>query len=194
MENRNCWDRFFPIGHFVKGRSLKGRCNVRVYISMFLCSCPRACVGVCVCVCVCVCVFSCVPACVCVCVSLLSPPPDPAHTEGLNNRIPPTPQYDPNEQNDLDFFLCGLQRPKERGKNTQKTRIGTSGPVAFFAYVFAMSHETRATPLKVSKKALSHPFGGGCRTSTLHCIDLKIVSQYRGCRSYSVASRATLRH
>ena len=34
--------------------------------------------------------------------------------------------------------------------------------------------------LGLEKKALSHPFGGGCRASTLHCIDHKIVSRYRG--------------
>ena len=45
-------------GHFLRGRSLKGRCNIRVYVP------------------------------VCVCVSLRSPP-DPAHTVGLNSRIPP---------------------------------------------------------------------------------------------------------
>ena len=35
----------------------------------------------------------------------------------------------------------------------------------FSPYVFAMSHENRATPRKsVSRKALSHPLWGGCRT------------------------------
>ena len=48
-------------------------------------------------------------------------------------------------------------------------------------------------PLKCLKKALSHPFGGG-RTLSWPCIYHKIMSRYRGCRSYSVASRATLRH
>ena len=55
----------------LRGRSLKGRCNICVYV----------------------------PVCVCVpvCVSLLSPP-DPAHTVGLNSRIPPppTPPHDPS--------------------------------------------------------------------------------------------------
>ena len=31
----------------------------------------------------------------------------------------------------------------------------------FSPYVFAVSHENCTTPLKVSQKALSHPFGGG---------------------------------
>ena len=51
-------------GHFLRGRSLKGRCNIRVYVP----------------VCVCVCVF--------LCVSLRSPP-DPAHTVRLNSNNPP---------------------------------------------------------------------------------------------------------
>ena len=41
------------VGHFLRGRSLKGRCNIRVYVPV------------------------CVPVCVCVCVSLLSPPKPP---------------------------------------------------------------------------------------------------------------------
>ena len=76
----NLGDDYFTIGHFLRGRSLKGRCNIRVYVP------------VCVCVPLCVCV------CVCVCVSLRSPP-DPAHTVGLNRRIsppPPTPTHDPS--------------------------------------------------------------------------------------------------
>ena len=58
------------IGHFLRGRSLKGRCNICVYVP------------VCVCVCSCVC-----PS---------SPPHDPAHTVGLNSRIRPTPAHDPS--------------------------------------------------------------------------------------------------
>ena len=49
-------------------------------------------------------------------------------------------------------------------------------------------------PLKCLKEGPVAPVLGGCRTSTLHCIDHNILSRYRGCRSYSVASRATLRH
>ena len=49
-------------GHFLRGRSLKGRCDIRMYVPL------------------CACVF--------LCVSLRSPP-DPAHTVGLNSRIPP---------------------------------------------------------------------------------------------------------
>ena len=59
-------------GHFLRGRSLKGRCNICVYVP------------VCVCVCSCVCVC---PSC---------PPHNPAHTVGLNNRIPPAPAHDPS--------------------------------------------------------------------------------------------------
>ena len=40
------------------------------------------------------CVCSCVCVCVCVCPS--SPPHNPAHAVGLNNRIPPTPVHDPS--------------------------------------------------------------------------------------------------
>ena len=64
MQSRNP-----KIGHFLRGRSLKGRCNIRVSV--------------------CSCVF----LYVCVCVSPLSPclrsPHEPAHTVGLNSRIPP---------------------------------------------------------------------------------------------------------
>ena len=57
------------IGHFLKCRSLKGRCNIwRV----------RSCV------------------CVCSCVCPSSPPNDPPRTVGLNSRIPPTPVHDPS--------------------------------------------------------------------------------------------------
>ena len=57
--------RPFPkVGHFLRGRSLKGRCNIRVYV----------------CVCVCVCVPVCVPH---------LPPISPPHTEGLNTRNSP---------------------------------------------------------------------------------------------------------
>ena len=49
------------IGHFLRGRSLKGTCNIRVYVPL------------CVCVCVCVCVFLCV--CVCLCPSPPRPRP-----------------------------------------------------------------------------------------------------------------------
>ena len=52
------------LGHFLRGRSLKGRCNIRVYVP--LCACVCVCVCVCVGVCVCVCVFLCVFLCVCV--------------------------------------------------------------------------------------------------------------------------------
>ena len=56
-------------GHVLRGRSLKGRCNIRVYV----------------------------PVCVPVCVCPSSPPPhDPAHTVGLKSRIPPTPVHDPS--------------------------------------------------------------------------------------------------
>ena len=66
--------------------------------------------------------------------------------------------------------------------------------VAFFALCFgSVARESRYTPESVSKKAPSHPFGG-CRTLSWPCIYHNIVSRYRGCRSYSVASRATLRH
>ena len=57
------------LGHFLRGWSLKGRCNIHVYDPVR------------------------VP--VCVCVSLRSPP-DPTHTVGLNIRIPPTPPHDPS--------------------------------------------------------------------------------------------------
>ena len=55
-------------GHFLRGRSLKGRCNIRVYV----------------------------PVCVPVCVCPSSPPHNPTHAVGLNNRIPPTPIHDPS--------------------------------------------------------------------------------------------------
>ena len=64
------------IGHFLGGRSLKGRCNIRVYVP--------ACVPVSVCV------------CVCVCPSPPPPPPDPSNAVGPNSRIPPTPPHDPS--------------------------------------------------------------------------------------------------
>ena len=80
------WDaRVF--GHFLKGRWLKGRCNICVYVPLCVCVC--SCVCVCVCSCVCVCVF------LCVCVPRLLPL-DPTHTVGLNSRIPPTPVHDPS--------------------------------------------------------------------------------------------------
>ena len=58
--------------------------------------------------------------------------------------------------------------------------------VVFFALRFRnFAQESRYTPESVSKKPLSHPLGGGgCRTSTLHCIDRKIVSPYRGCHFF----------
>ena len=46
--------------HFLRGGSLKGRCNIRVYV----------------------------PVCVCVPVCPSSAPPDPTHTVGLNSRRP----------------------------------------------------------------------------------------------------------
>ena len=60
------------LGHSLRGRSLKGRCNICVYVPV------------------------CVPVCVCVCVCPSSPPHDPAHTVGLNSRIPSTPVHDPS--------------------------------------------------------------------------------------------------
>ena len=55
-------------GHFFRGRSLKGRCNIRVYVPL--------CVFLCVC-----------PSC---------PPHNPAHSVGLNNRITPHPYMTPH--------------------------------------------------------------------------------------------------
>ena len=49
-------------------------------------------------------------------------------------------------------------------------------------------------PLKCLKKGPVAPFCRGCRTLSWPCIYHQIVSRYRGCRSYSVASHATLRH
>ena len=59
------------IGHFLRDRLLKGRCNICMYVL--------------VCSCVCVCARARTPVCVLLC------PPDPTHTVGLNSRIPPTP-------------------------------------------------------------------------------------------------------
>ena len=64
----------------------------------------------------------------------------------------------------------------------------------FSPCVFAMSHENRVTPLKVAQKRPCRILLAGCRTLSWPCIYHKIVSRYRGCRSYNVASRATLRH
>ena len=52
-------------------------------------------------------------------------------------------------------------------------------------------------PLKCLKKRPCRTLWGECDTSTLHCIDhknFKLSRGTRGCRSYSAASRATLRH
>ena len=56
------------VGPYLRGRSLKGRCNICVYVLVCVC----VCVPMCVCVPLCVCVFLCV--CVCVCVPRLPPP------------------------------------------------------------------------------------------------------------------------
>ena len=61
-----------------KGWSLKGRCNIRVYVPVCVCGCFPVCV------------------CVCVCVCVPPLPPTPAHTVGLNSRIPPAPPHDPS--------------------------------------------------------------------------------------------------
>ena len=61
-----------PVGHFLRGRSLKGRYNIRVYVPL--------------CVCVCVCVF------LCVCVPPLPPWPRPhCGAEQQNPTWPLTP-------------------------------------------------------------------------------------------------------
>ena len=57
-------------------RSLKGRCKLQH---------SRVCFCVCSYVCSCVCVYPSSP-----------PPHNPAHTVGLNSRIPPTPGHDPS--------------------------------------------------------------------------------------------------
>ena len=59
----------------LRGRLLKGRCNIRVYIPLCVCVHIPVCVCVCVflCVCVCSCVFLCVPVCSSVCVFLCVP-------------------------------------------------------------------------------------------------------------------------
>ena len=61
----------------------------------------------------------------------------------------------------LGFYLSGSNAtPLVSRYSCRATLVSHFSP-----YVFAVSHENRATPLKVSqKKALSHPFGGGCRT------------------------------
>ena len=66
-------------GHFLKGRSLKGRCNIRVYVPVCVCG----------------------PVCVCVCVPPLPPPtllfpPYPAHTLGRAAESPPHPDLTPH--------------------------------------------------------------------------------------------------
>ena len=72
--NNTVWKTPF-VGHFLRGRSLKGRCNIRVYVPVY--------VPVCVCVCVCVCVRVC-----------LSPPTPPV-LWGWTAESFPTPSYDP---------------------------------------------------------------------------------------------------
>ena len=62
------------IGHFLRGRLLKGRCNICVYVPVCVC----VCVPVCVCVCVCSCV--CVPP---------LPPPRPHPYCGAEQQNPP---------------------------------------------------------------------------------------------------------
>ena len=74
------------VGQFLRGRSLKGRCNIRVYVPLCVC------VPVCVCVYVCVCV----PVCVCVCVSLLSPPLPRPHCGAEQQNRPPHPHMTPH--------------------------------------------------------------------------------------------------
>ena len=37
--------------HFLRGRSLKGRCNIRMYVPVCVCVCVCVCVRLCVCVC-----------------------------------------------------------------------------------------------------------------------------------------------
>ena len=51
-------------------------------------------------------------------------------------------------------------------------------------------------PLKCRKKALSHPLGGVSHLNFAQFSIMihEIVSRYRGCRSHSVVSHATLRH
>ena len=101
---------------------------------------------------------------------------------------------------------CSKHEPAFPASTGQHVAVGTATPLVsryscratlvshFSPYVFAVSHENRATPLKVSQKRPCRTLLGGCRTLSWPCIYHKIVSRYRGCRSYSVASRATLRH
>ena len=56
----------------------------------------------------------------------------------------------------------------------------------FSPFLFAVSHENRATPLKVSQRRPCRTLLGGCRTLSWPCVYHKIVSRYRECRSYSV--------
>ena len=97
------------IGHFLRGRSLKGRCNIRVYV----------------------------PSCSCVCVSPLPPPPDPAHTVGLNSRMPPTPPHDPPPPFPHPYPQA-IARPtpgknyplkSARSKNPSKSRVRLHDPL-----------------------------------------------------------------
>ena len=61
------------VGHFLRGKSLKGRCNIRVYVPV------------------------CVPVCVCVCVCVPPLPPlTPAILWGRTAESPPTPPHDPS--------------------------------------------------------------------------------------------------
>ena len=62
------------VGHFLRGRSLKGRCNIRVYVPV--------CVPVCV--------------CVCVCVPLLCPSEPLPYCGAEQQNPPPTPPLDPS--------------------------------------------------------------------------------------------------
>ena len=77
-------------GHFLRGRSLKGRCNIRVYV----------------------------PVCVCVCVFLfvsLPSPPTPAILWGRTAESPPTPPHDPSPPLPHPY-LQAIARPTP-GKN-----------------------------------------------------------------------------
>ena len=98
--------RTMGFGHFLRGRSLKGRCNIYVYVPV--------CVCVCACSCVCVCVL-CVCVCVCVCVSLVSPH-DLVHTVGLNSRIPPPHPYMTPQPPFLHPYPQAIAQPNP-GKN-----------------------------------------------------------------------------
>ena len=89
------------------GRSLKGRCNIRVYVP----------------VCVCVCV----PVCVCP----SSPPHNPAHAVGLNNRIPPPTVHD------LSGTKIASQNRSDHGGRKRARNHSAAEIAGFFASLAA---------------------------------------------------------